>query len=88
LKFAKWLYNLTGTDQLILLAFFTLGLGLSYFTILSLRAWHEKVRGGDKYAHEVRVTPFGLFGIAAIYTTIIYMSMGELITRWIGNFTQ
>jgi hypothetical protein len=88
LKFANWLYNLTGTDQLIILAFFILGLGLSYFTILSLRAWHEKIQGGKKYSHEVRVTPFGLIGIATIYATILYMSMGGLVTRWILNLSQ
>ncbi|MBC8345638.1 MAG: hypothetical protein ISR82_01305 [Candidatus Marinimicrobia bacterium] len=73
---------------MILLTFFTLGLGLSYFTILSLRAWHEKIQGGQKYSHEVRVTPFGLFGIATIYTTILYMSMGDLVTRWILNLIR
>ncbi|MEA1881185.1 MAG: hypothetical protein U9N31_02120 [Candidatus Marinimicrobia bacterium] len=88
MKFAKWLYNLSGTDQLIILAVFGIGLGLSYFTILVLRLWHERVHGGSKYSHEMRVTPFGLIGIAAIYSTILYMSIGETVTKWIIEITQ
>lgn len=88
MKFAKWLYNLSGTDQLIIIGIFAIGLGLSYFTILVLRLWHERVQGGSKYSHEMRVTPFGLIGIAAIYSTILYMSIGDFITRWVAELSQ
>jgi hypothetical protein len=88
LKFAKWLYNLSGADQLIIIGFFAIGLGLSYFTILILRLWHERVHSGSKYSHEMRVTPFGLIGIAAIYSTILYMSIGDFITRWVAELSQ
>ncbi len=88
MKFAKWLYNLSGTDQLIIIGFFAIGLGLSYFTILVLRLWHQRVQGSSKYSHEMRVTPFGLIGIAAIYSTILYMSIGDFITRWVAELSQ
>ena len=88
MKFAKWIYNLSGTDQLIIICFFAIGLGLSYFTILVLRLWHERVHGGSKYSHEMRVTPFGLIGIAAIYSTILYMSIGDFITLWVAELSQ
>jgi hypothetical protein len=79
---------LTGIDQLIIIGIFAIGLGLSYFTILVLRLWHERVHGGSKYSHEMRVTPFGLIGIAAIYSTILYMSIGDFITRWVAELSQ
>jgi len=88
MKFSKWLYNLSGTDQLIILAFFTIGLGLSYLTIISLRSWHEKIRGGQGYTHEVRITPFGLMGIAMVYTLILYTAIGESVTRWVTQLSQ
>jgi len=88
LKFAKWLYNLSGTDQLIIIGFFAIGLGLSYFTILILRLWHQRVQGSSNYTHEMRVTPFGLVGIAAIYSTILYMSIGDFITRWVIELSR
>ncbi|MDP6339894.1 MAG: hypothetical protein QF842_06175 [Candidatus Marinimicrobia bacterium] len=88
MKFAKWLYNLSGTDHLIIMAFFAIGLGLSYFTIIVLRAWHEKLHGSIKYTHAVRITPFGLVGIALAYMVILYMSMGEMITRWVAKLSQ
>ena len=88
MKFGKWLYDLTGTDQLIILVFFAVGLGLSYFTILMLREWHKRVHGSTKYSHEMRITPFGLVGIAAIYSIMLYMSMGDFITRWVAKLSQ
>ena len=88
MKFSKWLYDLTGTDQLIILAFFSIGLGLSYFTILALRVWHKRVHSNTKYFHEMRITPFGLVGIAAIYSIILYMSMGDFVTRWVAEISQ
>jgi hypothetical protein len=36
----------------------------------------------------MRVTPFGLVGIAAIYSTILYMSIGDFITRWVTELSQ
>ncbi len=88
MKFAKWLYNLSGTDQLIIITFFIFGLGLSYLTIIGLRAWHEKIHGGTKYTHEVRITPFALVGVALVYTTLLYMSIGESVTRWVIELSQ
>lgn len=88
MKFSKWLYNLNGSDQLIILTFFALGLGLSYLTILALRIWRDHVHGSKQYSHEMRITPFGLVGIAAIYSTILYMSIGDSITRWIAELSQ
>ncbi|HIB26512.1 MAG TPA: hypothetical protein EYO27_01295 [Candidatus Marinimicrobia bacterium] len=83
MKFSRWLYGLSRTDHLIIFIFFLIGLGLSYWTIISLRFWHEKIHEGQKYAHEVRITPFALVGIAFLYTTILYMSIGESVTRWV-----
>lgn len=88
MKFAKWLYNLSNTDQYILIGFFVVGLGLSYLTITMLRAWHLKIHGSDKYSHEMRVTPFGLVGLALLFTVILYMSIGETVTRWIIEATS
>jgi len=88
LKFAKWLYNLNNTDQYILLGFLVFSLGLSYLTILIFRTWHLKIHGTDKYSHEFRITPFALIGIAFIYTVILYMSIGETITRWIIEISK
>jgi len=87
LRFAKWLYHLSNTDQYILLGFFIFSLGISYLTILVFRAWHLKIHGSDKYSHEFRITPFALVGIAFIYTLILYMSIGETITRWVIEFS-
>ena len=88
MKFGKWLYNLTNTDQYILVGYFIVGLGLSYLTITALRFWHQKIHGSNKYSHAVRTTPFALLGIAFIFTILLYMSTGELITRWIVEFQK
>ena len=88
MKFAKWLYNLNNTDQYILLGFFVFSLGLSYLTILIFHTWHLKIHGTDKYSHEFRITPFALTGIAFIYTVILYMSIGDTITRWIIELSK
>ncbi|MBN4080789.1 hypothetical protein JYT44_00350 [Caldithrix abyssi] len=88
MRFGRWLYGLTGTDQLIIMAFFAIGLGLSYLTIIGLRSWHEKIHSGQKYSHDVRITPFGLVGIAMVYTIIIYMSIGESVTGWVLKISQ
>ena len=83
MKFGKWLYDLTNTDQYILIGYFIFGLGLSYLTIIAFRYWHFKIHQSKKYSHEVRITPFALFGVAFIYATLLYMSTGELVTSWI-----
>jgi len=88
LKFSKWLYNLSNTDHYILIAFFFIGLGLSYLTILLFRAWHYKIHDSDKYSHDVRITPFALVGVALIFATVLYMSIGESVTGWVTEFTQ
>ncbi|MDP6991593.1 MAG: hypothetical protein QGF89_02775 [Candidatus Marinimicrobia bacterium] len=88
MKFAKWLYNLSNTDQYILIGFFIASLGLSYLTIIIFRAWHLKIHGSNKFAHEMRVTPFGLVGVALLYSVILYMSIGETVTKWIIGITQ
>jgi len=36
----------------------------------------------------MRITPFGLVGIAAIYSIILYMSMGDFVTRWVAEISQ
>jgi hypothetical protein len=36
----------------------------------------------------MRVTPFGLVGIAVIYSTILYMSIGDFITRWVAELSK
>ncbi len=60
MKFAKWLYHLTATDQFIIVGFFLFGIGLSYLTIISFRYWHNKIHHQAEYSHEVRITPFFL----------------------------
>ncbi|MDD9880009.1 MAG: hypothetical protein OXR70_07055 [Candidatus Marinimicrobia bacterium] len=88
MKFAKWLYNLSNTDQYILIGFFIASLGLSYLTIIIFRTWHLKIHGSNKFAHEMRVTPFGLVGVALLYSVILYMSIGETVTKWVIGITQ
>jgi len=88
LKFGNWLYNLSNIDQFIIIGFFVFSLGLSYLTILLFRAWHLKIHGSDKYSHQLRITPFSLVGIAVFFATILYISIGQSITRWIIEFTQ
>ena len=83
MKFGKCLYDLNNTDQYILIGYFIFGLGLSYLTIIAFRYWHIKIHQSKKYSHEVRITPFALFGVAFIYATLLYMSTGELVTSWI-----
>lgn len=83
MKFANWLYNLSNTDQFILIGFFIVGLGLSYLTITLIREWHLKIHGSNKYSHEMRVTPFGLVGLAILFSVILYLSIGETVTDWV-----
>ncbi|MFL3026262.1 MAG: hypothetical protein ACJZZ8_02120 [Candidatus Neomarinimicrobiota bacterium] len=83
MKFAKWLYHLTATDQFIIVGFFLFGIGLSYLTIISFRYWHNKIHHQAEYSHEVRITPFFLLVVALIYAAILYMSIGESVTKWI-----
>tara|TARA_Y100000816_G_C26094636_1_gene579014 strand:- start:2055 stop:2336 length:282 start_codon:yes stop_codon:yes gene_type:complete len=82
-RFAKWLYHLSLTDQLIILGFFVFSIGLSYLTIISLRFWHHKIHYKAEYSHHIRITPFFLLGVALIYASILYMTIGASVTKWI-----
>ena len=88
MRFAKWLYHLTATDQLIIAGFFLFSIGLSYLTIISLRYWHNKIHHQAEYSHEVRITPFFLLGVAMIYAALLYISIGASITKWIIEFSN
>ena len=81
MKFGKWLYNLTNTDQYILVGYFIVGLGLSYLTITALRFWHQKIHGSNKYSHAVRTTPFALLGIAFFFATILFKKVNLKISN-------
>ncbi len=85
MKFAKWLYHLDGTDQFIIVGFFLFSIGLSYLSINIFRFWYSRVHEKG-YAHEFRITPFFLLILAMLYSSILYMSIGDNITKWIRNF--
>ena len=88
MRFAKWLYHLSATDQLIIIGFFFFSTALSYLTIISLRFWHNRIHHKAEYSHNVRITPIFLLGLALIYAALLYMSIGESVTKWILELSQ
>ena len=85
MRFAKWLYHLDGIDQLIIVGFFLFSIGLSYLSINIFRFWYGRMHKKG-YSYEFRITPFFLLILAMFYSTILYISMGENITKWIRDF--
>ncbi len=85
MRFAKWLYDLDGVDQLIVVAFFIFSIGLSYLSINIFRFWYSRIHN-EGYSYEFRITPFFLLLIAMFYASVLYVSIGENITSWIKEF--
>ena len=85
MRFAKWLYHLDGVDQLIIIGFFIFSVGLSYLSINIFRFWYSQIHQKG-YSYELRITPFFLLILAMIYSSILYMSLGENISKWIRDF--
>ena len=88
MRFAKWLSHLSATDHLIIIGFFFFSIALSYLTIISLRFWHNRIHHKAEYSHNVRITPIFLLGLALIYAALLYMSIGESVTKWILELSQ
>ena len=82
----QWLNSLSVLDHIILLIMFLAGVLLSRISLNALIKYYEKKTNYSEYRKQFRITPFFLLILAMFYSTILYISMGENITKWIRDF--
>ncbi len=80
MKAGQWLNSLTGLDHAILGGFFIIACTLTWFTLQWVRQMYKRLHDENPYAHVFRITPFPFLGLAILYTAILYLLFGNLIT--------
>lgn len=81
----EWLNSLTFLDHLVILGFFAVSCGLTWYTLNALTHFYLRAQKDNPFANEIRITPLPFLLLAIVYTIILYTLFGGWITSLIES---